>query len=919
MNLLKRNFIWSVVKELEVLNGTEFEYMCKDILSIAINKEVIHKGHNLFAKPVGYTRDFYEDSNTIVGQAGTDKDYFTNYNKPLDDALKCVDKSRHCKEIYLFSNMFCTGKQYDELCGKFKEDKRFSDKNINIYDAQRIGDLIFDNIEHNKINNILNYLPISFEIYKMLPNNNKLPKYKNVYFTRREEQDIIKQLSNIDCMQIYGLSGIGKTEITIKVAEEIKDNFDACIWINSDLQNANSINFTSIKLDNYGQFVNIEYFIEKYRMLIVIDNLNDNVNNIMEQFKNINKNKSKLIITSLQKDCKDTESFKLNGVENVVSKQILNESNTRPNSVQMDIIIEKVNGYPLVLNLIKNGINNNDFCWEDIIGDIDDIHSISDENNKKICNRLIGRYISSFNKELSALKYLNTTKIHMGFLKLLLSTIKISDLVRRNILNINNDYYTIHQLVMDSINELIEKNIYEESFDSILIIYLKNKNISKDIDYYTFIWTHNNLLSEKYNSLIILENKKIILYALIMSKDYLSETKEIIEKIKHIDLELNSYYDIAIYIEKCQLKLMIIKRENKDEYIVKSEEIINELLDIINKQGLDNASKVLIYHHIGKIFNWISKYDEAEKYLLLALEINNKFYQSMLQLARIYVNKNEINKCLEHFDTVLNDVEGANIPITIILSFYDLLNHKNCKELKEKYIYSDINKFIKILLRSLHSEFDQPYIIINKFSRDLSYNFPEQFNILCENLPYPRYIDENINISKAYAEIFSSYYNLVKYDNVNIEEKDEKLKEIFRISEKFFLQSNISRDYDRKLLMDLYIKTEEYEKAKKFAETYEVKNDPYYLQVLCKIERGIGNLKESLVLIDKAIEIGAEENIKKEHLSAFLHDKACTEYELNDAKCINTIQEAINIQENFKTINTWNQKLTQWKINMKVN
>ncbi|MBS4539653.1 hypothetical protein GOQ27_14355 [Clostridium sp. D2Q-11] len=915
MKLLKRNFINSIVKELEVLNGTEFEYFCRDILNIIIQDEVIHKGHNLFAKPVGYTRDFYEDDFSIVGQAGTDKDYFTNYDKPINDALKCIEKSQKCENIYLFSNLYCTGNHFNNLKSKIKDDKRFKNKKIYVYDAQRIGEVIFENLTHNKVDDILKYTPIASEIYKILPNNNKLPGYKNHYYSREEEQEIINQLEKVDLIQIYGLSGVGKTEISIKIASELKNSFDAILWISSDLQNNNIINFSSIRLDNYGQKVNIEYFIEKYSVLVIIDNLNNNVTNIKKQFKKINKNKSKLIITSLQKDLHESEVYKLDGVNKSISKRILNECYPNPIKNQLEKIINKVNGYPLVLNLIKNGINNDDFNWDDISSDIDDIHSIDDENNMKICTRLIGRYLDNYQKELSSLNYLNSTKIHVEFIKYLLSSIKVRNLTKRNIINDNNEYFTVHQLVMDSINALIDENKFEDSFDKKLVSFLKEKNIIKDINYYTFIWTHNNLIYNKYNNKNIKIDKKILLYAIIMSKDYFSEAKEIISKIETVNLDLNNYYDIAIYIEKCELDLLLTKKESKEEYELKAKEYINKLVNIEQTKELDLETKVLVFHHIGKIYKWINYLTEAKNYLLKTLDMNNEYYQSMLQLARIYVSKKELDESIDYFNIVLGSDNTSNVPITIVLSFYDLLHQKVCSDIKYKYIYKDINKFIKILLISLHSEFDQPYRIINKFARDLSYNFPEQFNILCENLPYPQYINENKTICKSYAEIFSSYYNMIKYNQIitKEEEKNEKMKEIFKISEKFFLRSDINKDYDRKLLMDLYIKAEEYELAKEYSEVFDDKSQPFYLQNMCKVERGLKNYEEALNYINQAIEKGKEKKVSGYFQSAFLHDKANTEFMMNDEECTNTLKEAIRMQRNMKTLSIWEEKLINWK------
>ena len=66
MDLLKRNFIQNTVSDLSKLNGTEFEYLCKAILQLILGVKVSLRGHNLYAKPVGYSVDLIINNFEIV-------------------------------------------------------------------------------------------------------------------------------------------------------------------------------------------------------------------------------------------------------------------------------------------------------------------------------------------------------------------------------------------------------------------------------------------------------------------------------------------------------------------------------------------------------------------------------------------------------------------------------------------------------------------------------------------------------------------------------------------------------------------------------------------------------------------------------------------------------------------------------------
>ena len=58
MQQIELNFINQIFLDIEKLNGISFEYLLQVILSIILGKNVNHKGHNLYAKPVKSTADF---------------------------------------------------------------------------------------------------------------------------------------------------------------------------------------------------------------------------------------------------------------------------------------------------------------------------------------------------------------------------------------------------------------------------------------------------------------------------------------------------------------------------------------------------------------------------------------------------------------------------------------------------------------------------------------------------------------------------------------------------------------------------------------------------------------------------------------------------------------------------------------------
>ena len=92
---------------------------------------------------------------------------------------------------------------------------------------EQIADFLNNSNIYIFIGAVILFLILSFLDWLDKKSNNKLqnilelnsvPKLKNNYFGREEEQDIIQKVSKSNIIQIFGISGIGKSEITKKIA-----------------------------------------------------------------------------------------------------------------------------------------------------------------------------------------------------------------------------------------------------------------------------------------------------------------------------------------------------------------------------------------------------------------------------------------------------------------------------------------------------------------------------------------------------------------------------------------------------------------------------------------------------------------------------------------------------------------------------
>ncbi|WP_400263124.1 NB-ARC domain-containing protein [Sphingobacterium sp. SG20118] len=907
MSKLKEHFINSFATEIGQINGTDFEYLCKPLFALITSQDVLHKGHNLDTKPVGYTADFISSDLKIFGQCGTDPSYFTDFDKPFHDIERSLENHKRCDKIILFANRRETGGQVSQL--NILINARWQNLLVDTYDSERIANCILKHMHNTPlVEEILEYLPKTYEYYRILPQTNKLPSFKTKYFQRKEESEIVEKLNKQDCLQIYGISGIGKTEVSISVANILQEEFDSVLWLDGSSFGTEFHNLSSVHISKFKNTLNLDYFLQECKVLIIVDNLNVKVKDFVSLFTASNNNGSKCLITSLQRNLESISSYNLSFIETEIAEKILLSAKNRPSDSQIKTIVSEVSGYPLVLNLIISAIDVDDFSWNDIINELTNLKDFPDSKNKRLSERIIGKFKSVISNELQWLKQINNRKISRHFLSETIGKKSVLELEKRSLIRIEDSFFfDTHQLILDSIiSEItIENNIF------ILVgleKYLSKFNEIKNIDYFHFLLNHNSLVREIYAGISFTKNlKKTILYALIQATDSFNSAVWFLKELNQIEYEPKiNYYDLLLLIEKSEIELYQLDKSS-DVYRDKCQEIINELTEVLNDVKESNF-KIVLNHHIGKFFSRLKDEKKAIEYFnkVIAEDINADY--SRLQLARIYLNKKNIENAKDEIKKVFSrEIDFQNQSLSILLSFYELLSRNELQNERTKFLDDRIESFIKVILNSIDSNFEQPYMVLEKLSSHLGYLQKESFNEICEALPFPSNIDENKRLRLAFARIKLSQYKMLKYSD---QLSKDNMEVVLSVAEKYFNSIKFENDIERKQQLDLYIASEQYDKALEFAEKFEDKNEPFYLQNLSKILRGKNNLEEALISIEKALI--NDKVVANYYKAAFLNDKAEILFMKRDRSCIETLKDAINNQNTERTKLSWKAKKEKW-------
>lgn len=911
--MLAKQFKNAIVRDMSSFNGTQFEHFCQVLLRLILNgDDILHKGCNLNGKPVSCAVDIKTEYCKIVGQSGTDTDYFSkaDFEKPMGDIRGTEKNNPLCEVLYLFSNQRASDAQHTGLVTKINAESPSFE--VKIYDVEKIAETIYENVNAPRCNEVWQYLTESSQFYYIFPKRNCIPQSSLHYVQRDKESKAFQALLETrSIVEIVGVSGIGKSEFAKQVTKDISQNFESLFWINGSEYES----LDSVKLCRFGYEVNLRFVLENYKSLVIVDNLNENVAKLNEDFQKANKHESKCIITSLKQSLSDALTYKLPCMEDGLICKYIDSFGLGISETERKKLVTLVAGYPLAVNMICASAKDDLFSIGELLSD-GALQNLEDEHNQRLSERIVRKIYDKYAAELDLLSYIDCQVISSDFLRVIVDRIRLKYLCRYSVLQQEDAYtFRIHQVVLDAIKCIAHIPDLKELADK-LSCYLDKKNRQKDIPFFT-LFHHNVSFIDKvyHNADTTEEQKKVILYSRLQAENTFSDPLKYLSLINELTLQpANSLYDCLLQADKNEIELSATKRE---EFSEKAKNIIVDLESELKKTTDENI-KFELLHHIGKLYVKLRDGENAKPYFEKALMIRPKAYATMLQLAKIAHNSkpSDISKAKEYVSTILDyNIKGHGVPLTIVLACYSVfLSKKAYSDLEEKYIESNFENFSNVIMISLLNFNNQAVPTLGSFAYSFAYINPEFMRRTFELLQkLPAASSDNVYI-QASANLKAVEYKL------EIDKKSDKAKTIFKEAEYYFELLNLkekeegrSKDYMRKRYQELLMDAEEWKQALEFSANFDDKDSVFYYQNVAKIYQNLQDYPQAIGNIDKAIAKVSDTDYK----SSFLWNKACILYDMGDKESLKILQEAIDMRKEDKAKDEWKEMLNKWIVNFK--
>lgn len=909
--MLAKQFKNAIVRDMSSFNGTQFEDFCQVFLRLILNDDdILHKGCNLNGKPVSCAVDIKTEDCKIVGQSGTDTDYFSkaDFEKPMGDIRGTEKNNPLCEVLYLFSNQRASDAQHTGLATKINAESPSFE--VKIYDVEKIAETIYENVNAPRCNEVWQYLTESSRFYDIFPKRNCIPQSSLHYVQRDKESKAFQALLETQSIvEIVGVSGIGKSEFAKQVTKDISQNFESLFWINGSEYES----LDSVKLCRFGYEVNLRFVLENYKSLVIVDNLNENVAKLNEDFQKSNKHESKCIITSLKQSLSDALTYKLPCMEDELICKYIDSFGLGISETERKKLVTLVAGYPLAVNMICASAKDNLYSIGELLSD-GALQNLEDEHNQRLSERIVRKIYDKYAAELDLLSYIDCQVISSDFLGVIVDRIRLKYLCRYSVLQQEDAYtFRIHQVVLDAIKCIAHIPDLKKLADK-LSCYLDKKNRQKDIPFFT-LFHHNVSFIDKvyHNADTTEEQKKVILYSRLQAENTFSDSSKYLSLINELTLQpANSLYDCLLQADKNEIELSATKRE---EFSEKAKNIIVDLESELKKTTDENI-KFELLHHIGKLYVKLREGENAKPYFEKALMIRPKAYATMLQLAKIAHNSkpSDISKAKEYVSTILDyNIKGHGVPLTIVLACYSVfLSKKAYSDLEEKYIESNFENFSNVIMTSLLNFNNQAVPTLGSFAYSFAYINPEFMRRTFELLQkLPAASSDNVYI-QACANLKAVEYKL------EIDKKSDKAKTIFKEAEYYFELLNLkekeegrSKDYMRKRYQELLMDAEEWKQALEFSANFDDKDSVFYYQNVAKIYQNLQDYPQAIGNIDKAIAKVSDTDYK----SSFLWNKACILYDMGDKESLKILQEAIDMRKEDKAKDEWKEMLNKWIVN----
>lgn len=891
---LKQAAVNQIEQDLASIGSADLEFVGHSLIKLLEDRDMIHRGLNRDAKPVGYTVDTFSDDRTIVGEYSTDADYFEKpYDKIKGDSQHAKDHAPNCKKVYLISNRGVGNSDWKEIEPAAKN-KLPAGADALIYDGRRLSEAIYDQVieKNNLVEYFADFLPSLLKIWTENAISHAVPETPFDYVADEARTKAIAELLvNHRAVAVHGISGTGKSYAAIDYSSKHEGSFRNIIWVTGrELEGVG--NLSAVNIARMGVDINLASKLSTSACLLVIDDWRGDAAGVCNLLPSTVHPDTRVLVTCIDKPSGTIVSLELPMLSKPAAERILHLGlNEKPSDQQSGEICRRVGYHPLTLAIIRDAVREGGVSWEVIINDLPNIPNYEDANHKTILHRILLNHSAGAADELKTLRLLGTVVIDAKLALSVLGVAGLPKLLRRSLLRKDaRGMCRMHELVHTCLRHFDGGNISENQVAERLKQFFAANWETGSYHFQRSLLIHAATIQSWVNLEAPNPSLESYLYLLAESID---------NPVAFLEaLRTQAVHEFTNLREACLSIVEAIEMRFQNETAeVERERILDEGISNISA-GIARAGNAPLttdlLHHRGKLLLWHKKPEEALADFSEVLKRDPKAFQAHLQMARIRAQNHDA-ACSGHVETILNafDTEQEAVSITLALAAFTELEKKPNQSIRDKWLVADPSKFQEAISLAVAEGFSQPYRTLGRLGRYISYLHPQVLLSLAESVSFPPSavakdrecfdIAECMkNAGKACADLRGDGWGQQRWYERAIE---------------YYDRTPAPNEFQLTMKAECLIRLGQFDRAVSVLdECCSENNQPHWWHRRSQALLGLNKTSEALAAIENALSANSEQRFK----GAFLHTKGQVEAASGLPNAVTTITEAIANTKDLK-------------------
>jgi hypothetical protein len=474
---IERTLVLQIIPALAALSGAELEEFGVRIASLYADVPLRHRGVGLKGNPQGRTIDAYSDDGLVAAQFGSEAGYFNTLAKPKSDYKQVRTQMPTARTIYLMSSQIASAQRQRDLL-KWEAEVAANGIHLRVLDAQAVAEYIVRDVMEREaaFERIADFLEPLRYLRDLRPSSHRLPPLADGFVARQDVvRDTVAMLEAHQVGLLWGISGIGKSQIAIAAAGDPWREFDWTVWARK-VPLRSAADLEAVDVTGRGIRHNLLGMIGSRPILLVLDDpqLDVPVAELMEQIRRACGADARVLITA-QIGFEGGDALKVPFMDGAEARRVLERGASRCPDEEFETIQRAVGGHPMGLRLL-NALTGPETVWEEIAEQAHRVGQLAEpERAVRLVDMVLAHRRDILQEPLGLFTWCRAPLVHAGMLRAVAGLQAANHLQSLGLASVDQpDTLRLHDIVWSSLPELRPPiEVHEAEFEDRLDRYVR--------------------------------------------------------------------------------------------------------------------------------------------------------------------------------------------------------------------------------------------------------------------------------------------------------------------------------------------------------------------------------------------------------------------------------------------------------------